>query len=326
MTHALFTCDLVHVPGPENAMADALSRPYSPAPASAFTWATVPPPAPAIDPLLFLFATSLDLSTSGFDFSTLPALQSACPSIQSMLSSQSLFVISVLFLKSSVLCDVSSGSPLLGLFGLNWPKMGLWARSSLQCQQSKVQTHVRSPVPQIPVLERRVSHVHLDLVGPFPSSQGFTYLLTMIDRTLQWPEVVSLTNITAETCARTLIGTWISRFGVPALLTTDRGSQFMSMMWTEVCSVLRCSPVQTTWFHPQSNGIIERFHCSLKSVPRARLASVDSVQHLPLVLLGLQSALRDDSSYSPEEAVYGSTLSLPGEFLGLPKFPLKVFL
>ena len=151
---------------------------------------------------------------------------------------------------SSVLCDVSSGSPRplipeglcqklslhrishpgvcasrrLLSFRFVWPGLakdvGLLKRLCLRCQQSKVQTQVCSPLPGIPVPGRRFSHVHLDLVGPLPSSQGFCYVLTMINRTPRWPEDVPLSTITAESCARAFISSWVARFGVPALLSS----------------------------------------------------------------------------------------------------------
>ena len=117
----------------------------------------------------------------------------------------------------------------------------------------------------------------------------------MIDRTLRWPEAIPLSSITAESCARAFISTWVSRFGVPALLTSDRGAQFTSSIWLEVCSVLGISHIQTTSFHPQSNGMIERFQRSLKCALRARMAGSDWVSHLPLVMLGLRTAPKDDS-------------------------------
>ena len=149
-----------------------------------------------------------------------------------------------------------------------WPclskDVALWTRSCLQCQQSKIQSHVRSIVPRINVPGRRFSHMHLDLVEPLPASQGYSYLLTMIDRTSRWPEAVPLSSFTVETCARAFISTWVSRFGVPALLTSDFEAQFTSSVWLEVCSVLGISRIKTTSFHPQSKGMIERFHCFLQ--------------------------------------------------------------
>ena len=133
----------------------------------------------------------------------------------------------------------------------------------------------------------RFSHMHLDLVAPLPSCQGYSYLLTVIDRTSRWSEVVPLSSITSKACAGAFTSTWVSRFGVPALLTSDRGSQFTSSVWSELCSILGILRIKTTSFHPQSKGMIERFHHSLKSSLRARLAGSEWVSHLPLVMLGL---------------------------------------
>ena len=78
----------------------------------------------------------------------------------------------------------------------------------------------------------------------------------------------------------------------------------MSSIRSDVCSILRILKINTTSFHPQSNGMIERFHHrSLKSSLRARLAGSDWVPHLRLVMLGLRSSPKDDSGPSPSEAV-----------------------
>ena len=95
-----------------------------------------------------------------------------------------------------------------------WPGMssgvGLWARSCLPCQKSKILTHVHCPVHSIPVPTQRFSYVHIDIIGPLPSSQGYAYLLTMMDKTTHWSEVVPLSSISAKSCVRAFISTWIS--------------------------------------------------------------------------------------------------------------------
>ena len=107
--------------------------------------------------------------------------------------------------------------------------IGLWAHSCLRCQLSKVQTHVHSPVPAILVPTQRLSHVHIDIGGPLPSSQRFSYLITIIDQTTYWPEVALLSYISAVSCVPAFLSTWVSRFGVPAILTSDHGAQFNSL-------------------------------------------------------------------------------------------------
>ena len=56
------------------------------------------------------------------------------------------------------------------------------------------------------------------------------------------------------------------------------------------------------------------------------MAGSDWFSHLPLVMLGLQTAPEDDFVFSPAEAVYGTHLSLPSEFLIHSEFPPEVFL
>jgi transposase InsO family protein len=56
---------------------------------------------------------------------------------------------------------------------------------------------------------------------------------------------------------------------------------------------------QTTTYHLQSNGMVERFHRRLKDALRARCTAANWVDHLPLVLLGLPAAAREDNGTTP---------------------------
>ena len=296
-------------------------------------------------------------SAGGINFSELAAEQLSCPNLLRLQKSKTLRLVTVLIQGKPLICDSKTKvlRPLVpssyrfkifsALHGLSHPGIrasrriissrfvwrGLandirdYCRSCLPCQRGKVLQHVQLRPEKIQVPFRRFSHVHVDLVGPLPLSHGYTYLLTCIDRSTRWPEAIPLTGISTAECVSAMFHGWISRFGVPSIITSDRGTQFTSSLWSSICSLLSIHHVSTTAFHPQSNGMVERFHRQLKNSLRARLASSDWFEHLPWVLLGLRATPREDSATSASEAVYGSDLILPNQFLIVQDPPSKQF-
>ncbi len=117
------------------------------------------------------------------------------------------------------------------------------------------------------------------------------------------------------------ISSWVERFGVPGTVTTDRGTQFTSALWSSTCMSLGIKHVLTTAYHPQSNGMVERVHRQLKDALRARGAGPAWHSHLPWVLLGLRAAPKEDSAISSAELVTGTPLVLPGQLLHVPDPP-----
>jgi transposase InsO family protein len=150
------------------------------------------------------------------------------------------------------------------------------------------------------------------------ATDSSTYLLTIIDRTTRWLEATPLRTMDARTCADALVASWVSRYGVPSQITTDRGRQFTSEIWAVLCARLGISHITTMAYHPQANGMVERAHRQLKDALRAQLVGGDWPLHLPWVLFGLRAAPREDSAISSEELVLGAPLTLPGELLDKP--------
>ena len=77
-----------------------------------------------------------------------------------------------------------------------------WAKEYLVYQRSKIQRHIHAPPETVDVSEMRFTPIHVDLVGPLPPSNGFTYLFTIIDRYTRLPEAISLKDPSSKECAR----------------------------------------------------------------------------------------------------------------------------
>ncbi len=134
-------------------------------------------------------------------------------------------------------------------------------------------------------------------------------------------EAIPVKNMEAATIADTSDAGWVSRFGVPAVITSHHGTQFMSAVWEALCKRLHIQHITTTAFHSCSNGMVERCHRKLKDELWARSAANDWPDHLPWVLLGMRAALKEDSTVSLAEMVLGDPLVLPGQLLATKQPP-----
>ena len=166
-----------------------------------------------------------------------------------------------------------------------------WAKTCLSCQRAKIHHQVTAPLQQFATPDGRFDSIHVDIVGLFPSSRGTSYSFTIVDRFMRWPEAIPMSDGTALSCARALLENGLPRFGVPTDIMSDRGRrQFTSVLWTELSKLLGTQLHSTTAYHPQANGLVERFHRQLKASPKARLHGQDWRDELPLVLLGIRSS------------------------------------
>jgi len=119
--------------------------------------------------------------------------------------------------------------------------------------------------------------------------------------------------MSSHAVAEKMVSQWFSRFGAPDIVTTDQGRQFKSELFTALSQTYGLQHIRTSSYHPQANGLVERFHRTLK----ATLTAYNNplwTRCLPTVLLALLSITKLDLGCSPAEMVYGTTLRLPGEF------------
>ncbi|XP_018325108.1 uncharacterized protein LOC108736974 [Agrilus planipennis] len=115
----------------------------------------------------------------------------------------------------------------------------------------------------------------------------------------------------AATVARNFHHHWIARFGTSLRVTTDQGRQFESHLFKELNALTGTTHLRTTAYHPEANGMVERFHRQLKAAIKCH-HSAKWIETLPTLILEIRSAWKEDLQSTAAEMVYGE----PGEFLG----------
>ncbi|XP_028847201.1 uncharacterized protein LOC114796860 [Denticeps clupeoides] len=204
-----------------------------------------------------------------------------------------------------------------------WPGLksdvAQYCRSCHVCQLAGKPNQSIPPAPlcPVPVLTEPFSKIILDCVGPLPRTKtGFKYLLTIMCSATRFPEAVPLRSLKAKNIVRALV-TFFSTFGLPKLVQTDQGSNFLSRLFKQVLEELQIKHLVSSAYHPQSQGALERFHQTLKSMLRTYcLASAKEWDEgLPLLLVAIRETVQESLGFSPADLVFGHTVRGPLKLL-----------
>ncbi|PIK35198.1 putative choline/ethanolamine kinase [Apostichopus japonicus] len=136
-----------------------------------------------------------------------------------------------------------------------------------------------------------------------------------MDRYTRWPAALPLTDATASTVVNALLHHWIANYGIPDTITTDRGAQFESHLFQRISDLFGFRRIRTTSYHPEANGMIERFHRRLKEAIKATDNPSAWYDSLPIIMLALRNNPRRDTDCSPAELLYGEPLTMPCDLI-----------
>jgi len=349
-----YTNDIRYIPGSDNVVADLLSRDIP----------NADEVLPTCSESISTFVTALSVSATGLNhnmFSDLFKAQQTDSELVKLRENEALKFVEIdAGPKNTPLwCSISTGKPRLYLSELFrkdcfnrlhdvshpgqtatrrliceryiWPNMKKeirqWVSDCPGCARSKVVRHIHPSSPAFEIPKNRFQHVHMDIVGPYPSSQGKRYIFTFIDRYTRWPEAIPTSSITAEALANCFVTHWVSRYGCPSEITSDRGTQYTSELFAELNRLLGVHHIRTTAYHPEANGMVERFHRTLGDSITAVCASrpgVSWTKVLPMMMLNLRSTHKEGLGASPAELMYGCGLHLPSDLVAPPAKPMPL--
>ena len=182
-----------------------------------------------------------------------------------------------------------------------------YCQECAECQRVAPRGGERSPLIPMPIIETPFERIALDIVGPLPkTSRGHRYLLVILDYATRYPEALPLRAATSKAVARELT-LLFSRVGLPKEILTDQGSCFMSRVMKELLKLLQVAQLRTSVYHPQTDGLVERFNKTIKQMLKKCIAEDGKNwdQLLPHVLFAIREVPQASTGFSPFELLYG---------------------
>ena len=186
-----------------------------------------------------------------------------------------------------------------------------------RCQKINTRKVPPAPLIPLPVITEPFRRIAMDIVGPLPRSRlDNRFILVICDYATRYPKAIPLRSIDAVHVAEELIKVF-ARVGVPEEILTDQGSNFTSQLLAELYRLLYVHPIRTSPYHPQTDGLVERFNQTLKNILRkaATEEGKDWDKLVPYLLFAYREVPQASTGFSPFELLHGRDVRGPLDIL-----------
>lgn len=171
----------------------------------------------------------------------------------------------------------------------------------------------------IPAVDGPFDRLGIDFVGPLPpTKEGYKYILVFTDYLTRWPEAFPTLDNKAQTATNVFIEQIFCRYGAPREILTDRGTHFTGDPFAGLMKLLGIHHKMTTAYHPQTNGLTERFNgtiCRMMAKYIARKDHKDWSRHINRVLGAYRFAIQRSIGFSPFQLLMGFEPRMPTEIV-----------
>ena len=200
-----------------------------------------------------------------------------------------------------------------------WPGLkrdvAKWCKECHTCQLGGKpnQNIPQAPLHPIPAFDEPFSHIIIDCVGPLPKTKSQNeYLLTIMCSSTRFPEAIPLRSIKTNTILKALIK-FFTIFGLPKSIQSDQGTNFMAHAFQQVMNQLGIKQYKSSAYHPESQGALERFHQTLKTMIKMYCIenSKDWDEGVHLLLFAVRESVQESLGFSPFELVFGHAVRGP---------------
>ena len=208
-------------------------------------------------------------------------------------------------------------SPLTGHPGSNalysllarqlfWPNMSAdvkrFVKNCDQCGATNIWRDRRQGLLKpLPIPDRKWRELSMDFIEGLPESNGYTTILVIVDRLTKGTILIPCARTGSDYIVPKFLQHVVAYHGLPAAITSDRGSQFVGELWERMCSLLKISRRLSTAYHPQTDGQTERMNAVIESYLRnfCNFAQDNWSEILPMAQLAIANQTAASTAFSP---------------------------
>ena len=188
--------------------------------------------------------------------------------------------------------------------------------SCILCARRKAIGTTKAPLQPLPPVYEIWERIAMDIVGPVRESRkGYRYILVISDYASRFVITIPMKDQKAQTVAKHLVHKVITKYGAPQNVLTDRGTNFLSHLVKEICILFKIKQMRTTAYHPQTDGLVERFNRTL--VDMLTCYVVDEPEQwerfLPYVTFAYNTAVHTTLQECPFFLFFGRPPVLPND-------------
>ena len=172
----------------------------------------------------------------------------------------------------------------------------------------------KPPLHPIPV-QRPFQIIGVDIMELPKTKQGNRYVVVFQDFFSKWPMVYPVPDQKTQRLVKLLTEEVIPFCGVPEALLSDRGANLLSHLMLDVCEILGIRKLNTTSYHPQCDGMVERFNHTLKSALRKHAVKFGNQwdTYLPGIIYAYRNSPHDSTGEKPSFLLFGFDCRSPSE-------------
>ena len=161
-------------------------------------------------------------------------------------------------------------------------------------------------------VDRWCKECHLCASGKSPPKHRRAPLKTSKVGNPMMERIAAIPNQEAPTVANKLVNEWICRYGAPNSIHTDQGRNFESHLFSEICDLLDIKKTQTSPYHPQSDGLVERMNRTILMMLTVVLEKYEDWEMcLPTVMLAYRASVHETTGFTPFKLMFSREIRLP---------------